>query len=46
MSFYKSELRKYPHPRSLKGIKINAQYQGMRVGLRYAEVFKSIKIIK
>ncbi|OCX43551.1 GlcNAc-PI de-N-acetylase [Campylobacter ornithocola] len=46
MSFYKSELRKYPHPRSLKGIKINAQYQGMRVGLRYAEVFKSIKVIK
>ncbi|HEC1748906.1 TPA: PIG-L family deacetylase, partial [Campylobacter lari] len=39
MSFYQSELRNYPHPRSLEGIKINAQYQGMRVGLQYAEVF-------
>ncbi|EGK8089993.1 PIG-L family deacetylase [Campylobacter sp. CNRCH_2014_2849] len=46
MSFYQSELRNYPHPRSLEGIKINAQYQGMRVGLQYAEVFKSIKVIK
>ncbi|HEC1790123.1 TPA: PIG-L family deacetylase, partial [Campylobacter lari] len=36
MSFYQSELRNYPHPRSLEGIKINAQYQGMRVGLQYA----------
>ncbi|EGK8009162.1 PIG-L family deacetylase [Campylobacter lari] len=46
MSFYQSELRNYPHPRSLEGIKINAQYQGMRVGLQYAEVFKSVKVIK
>ncbi|MCR8687278.1 PIG-L deacetylase family protein [Campylobacter sp. 1569] len=46
MSFYQSELQNYPHPRSLEGIKINAQYQGMRVGLEYAEAFKSIKVIK
>ncbi|AJC91327.1 PIG-L deacetylase family protein [Campylobacter subantarcticus] len=46
MSFYQSELKQYPHPRSLEGIKINAQYQGMRVGLQYAEAFKSIKVIK
>ncbi|MCV3482448.1 PIG-L deacetylase family protein [Campylobacter sp. CNRCH_2014_0184h] len=46
MSFYQSELKQYPHPRSLEGIKINAQYQGMKVGLQYAEAFKSIKVIK
>jgi LmbE family N-acetylglucosaminyl deacetylase len=46
MKEYKSELCDYPHPRSLEGIKINAQYQGMRVGKRYVEAFKSIRVIK
>ena len=46
MKEYKSELCDYPHPRSLEGIKINAQYQGMRVGKRYVEAFKSVRIIK
>lgn len=46
MGEYKSELCQYPHPRSLDGIKLNAQYQGMRVGKKYAEAFKSIRIIK
>src|SRR5271169_1266371 len=36
MSKYKSELRDFPHPRSLKGIKLNAEYWGMRMGLKYA----------
>jgi len=46
MKEYKSELCKYPHPRSIKGIKLNAKYQGMRVGRKYIEAFKSIRVIK
>jgi len=46
MKQYKSELCSYPHPRSLKGIKLNASYQGMRVGKRAVEAFKSVRIIK
>ncbi|OCL94474.1 PIG-L deacetylase family protein [Arcobacter porcinus] len=46
MKEYKSELCEYPHPRSLKGITLNAEYQGMRVGKRYVEAFKSIRVLK
>lgn len=46
MQIYKSELRSYPHPRSLEGIKLNANYWGMRTGLQYAEAFKSIRVMK
>ncbi|EAK5848086.1 PIG-L family deacetylase [Campylobacter lari] len=46
MSCYKSELKDFPHPRSLEGIELNAKYNGMRVGLKYAEAFKSIKVIR
>lgn len=46
MKEYKSELCKYPHPRSLEGIELNAKYQGMRVGKEYVEAFKSIRIIR
>ena len=45
MSEYKSELRDFPHPRSLKGVKLNAEYWGMRSGLKYAEAFKLVRII-
>ena len=46
MSYYESELKNFPHPRSLKGIELNAKYWGMRVGLDAVEAFKSIRIIK
>lgn len=46
MSCYKSELKMFPHPRSLEGIKLNASYWGMKVGLKYAEVFKCVRSIK
>ena len=42
---YSRELRNYPHPRSIKGIKILAQYRGIQNGLEYAEAFKVIKKI-
>jgi len=46
MKEYTSELCKYPHPRSLEGIELNAKYQGMRVGRKYVESFKSIRVLK
>lgn len=46
MREYDSELCQCPHPRSLKGIELNAKYWGMRVGIRYAESFKTIRAIK
>jgi LmbE family N-acetylglucosaminyl deacetylase len=46
MKEYNSELCEYPHPRSLDGIKLNAKYQGMRVGKKYVEAFKSVRVIK
>lgn len=46
LSEYKLELKEFPHPRSLRGIRLNAEYYGMRVGLKYVEAFKNIRIIK
>jgi len=46
MKEYKSELCNYPHPRSLKGIKLNAKYYGMKVGKKYIEAFKTVRCVK
>ena len=46
MRQYKSELRDFPHPRSLEGIKLNAQFHGMRLGRKYIEAFKTIRVLK
>ena len=46
MKAYTSELCEYPHPRSLEGIELNAKYQGMRVGKKAVEAFKSIRVLK
>ena len=43
---YKTELREYPHPRSLEGVKLTAKNWGMKVGLNYAEAFKCARIVK
>ncbi len=43
MEAYKSELREYPHPRSLEGIEIQSKNRGMVAGLRYAEAFETIR---
>ncbi len=42
MEKYNSELRDYPHPRSIEGIRVRAQVHGLEVGLKYAEPFKLI----
>ena len=46
MNAYTSELCEFPHPRSLQGIELNAGYQGMRVGKKYVEAFKTIRAIR
>ena len=46
MAEYAFELRQFPHPRSLEGIKINAQAWGMKTGTKYAEAFEVVRIIK
>ena len=46
MEFYGSEIKAYPHPRSLKGIRLHAQYRGMSVGVEYAEAFKLVRMNK
>jgi len=43
---YKSEMRDYPHPRSLEGVKILAQHRGLMVGKEYVEAFELIREIK
>lgn len=46
MSFYKSELREFPHPRSLKAIEMNAKNWGYKVGKKAVEAFKCVRVIK
>jgi LmbE family N-acetylglucosaminyl deacetylase len=46
MDKYSSELRGYPHPRSIQGIRINAEHWGMKIGVMYAEAFKVVRLIK
>ncbi len=43
---YKSEIRDFPHPRSPEGVKLNARAWGMRVGISYAEPFKTVRVLK
>ena len=45
LNAYKSEMRKYPHPRSLEGLKILAKYRGLQSGKKYAEAFQLIRNI-
>lgn len=45
MSVYKTELREYPHPRSLKGISIHAKKRGLEIGVDAAEAFALIREI-
>lgn len=40
MKVYKSEIRTFPHPRSIEGIKVQSQWWGMRFGCQYAEAFE------
>jgi LmbE family N-acetylglucosaminyl deacetylase len=41
---YETELRDFPHPRSLKAVEINAKYRGIMLGFKAAEAFKTVRI--
>lgn len=45
LSCYQSELRDYPHPRSLEHVKRAAQFYGAQVGLNYCERFQIVRSI-
>jgi len=40
---YESEMREFPHPRSLEGIALLAEKRGMEVGVESAEAFELIR---
>ena len=42
LKFYKSELREFPHPRSIKNIQNISSVRGSSVGLKNAESFECI----
>ena len=46
MKAYESELREYPHPRSIGGLEVMARNRGISIGVNYAEVFKCVRIIR
>lgn len=43
LKIYKSEIKKYPHPRSALGIKTLAMYRGIQSGCKFAEAFKILR---
>jgi len=43
MACYKSELRNYPHPRSIKSMELKMEMWGVTVGLEYAEAFNLVR---
>lgn len=43
LKIYKSELRSWPHPRSIKAINNLSKYRGSQIGIKYAEAFISIR---
>jgi LmbE family N-acetylglucosaminyl deacetylase len=45
MECYEFEKRPYPHPRSSKALKIQAQRWGVSVGKEYSEAFQIIRLI-
>jgi LmbE family N-acetylglucosaminyl deacetylase len=46
LKIYKSELRPWPHPRSIKAIENLSKYRGSQIGIKYAEAFIVIRELK
>jgi len=42
---YHSELRNFPHPRSVEAVQANAKIWGAKAGLQSAEAFKCVRVI-
>ena len=45
MESYRSELRNWPHSRSVEGVKTLAKYRGIESGVRFAEAFKLVRMV-
>ena len=45
MKYYKSEIKEFPHPRSLETIEVLAKKRGSEAGFKYAEAFELIREI-
>lgn len=45
LQHYKSEIREYPHSRSLKGVQILSEFRGLEAHLKNAEAFRLIRQI-
>lgn len=43
MMSYRTEMREFPHPRSLRGIEVTAAYRGMQSGICSAEAFMTLR---
>ena len=43
LTYYKNEMRKYPHPRSWEAIEALAKYRGASSGKLYAEAFELVR---
>lgn len=43
LKIYKKEIKKWPHPRSIKSIKNLAMYRGSQIGVKHAEAFLLIR---
>ncbi len=43
---YTSEIREFPHPRSIKAIELNSKNWGMKIGVKYAESFLCVRSLK
>ncbi len=46
IKYYKSELKKYPHSRSLSGLEALAKYRGISCGVKYAEGFYLNRLVE
>ena len=46
MRIYKSEIKKFPFPRSIKSIDALAKYRGSQIGTKAAESFELLKNIE
>ena len=46
LGIYKSEVKKYPHPRSIEGAETYAKFRGLMCNKKYAEAFMLYRMIK
>lgn len=46
ISLYESELKNYPHPRSIEGVEYLARKRGQEVGWKHAEAFQIIRLLQ